>query len=346
MKLGVAIGYSGAQFSINTQQIQEIESLGYDSIWTSEAYGSDAVSPAAWILALTSKITVGTAIMQMPARTPTMAAMTAMTLQALSGGRFALGIGPSGPQVVEGWYGVASEKPLGRTREYIDIIRQIVAREAPMTHDGHYYQIPYTGPGSAGLGKPLKSILHGPHGLKIYTGAFTPAGVRTAAEVADGFFPLFMNPEKAELLLEPLEEGFAKAGNGKGLDNFETMPFVPVSMGDDLDECRLPIKQHLALYVGGMGARGKNFYNTYACNLGYEAEAKTVQDLFLDGKHKEAVAAVPDTLVDDLSLIGPRERILDRLEAWKEAGSKRHVTTLVANEASLEALRLLAEELL
>ncbi len=346
MKLGVAIGYSGAKFVIDTQRIQEIESLGYDSIWTSEAYGSDAVSPAAWILALTSKITVGTAIMQMPARTPTMAAMTAMTLQALSGGRFALGIGPSGPQVVEGWYGVASEKPLERTREYIAIIRQIVAREAPMTHDGHHYQIPYTGHGSAGLGKPLKSILHGPHGLKIYTGAFTPAGVRTAAEVADGFFPLFMNPERADLLLGPLEEGFAKAGNGKGLDTFETQPFVPVSMGDDLDECRLPIKQHLALYIGGMGARGKNFYNAYACRLGYEDEARTVQDLFLDGKHKDAVAAVPDQLVDDISLIGPRERILDRLEAWKDAGQKRHVTTLVANEAGPEALRLLAEEIL
>ncbi len=346
MKLGVAIGYSGAKFAIDTQWIQEIESLGYDSIWTSEAYGSDAVSPAAWILALTSKITVGTAIMQMPARTPTMAAMTAMTLLALSGGRFALGIGPSGPQVVEGWYGVASEKPLERTREYIAIIRQIVAREAPMTHDGHHYQIPYTGPGSAGLGKPLKSILHGPHGLKIYTGAFTPAGVRTAAEVADGFFPLFMNPERADLLLGPLEEGFAKAGNGKSLDTFETQPFVPVSMGDDLDECRLPIKQHLALYIGGMGARGKNFYNAYACRLGYEDEARTVQDLFLDGKHKDAVVAVPDQLVDDISLIGPRERILDRLEAWKDAGQKRHVTTLIANEAGPEALRLLAEEIL
>ena len=346
MKLGVAIGYSGAKFSIDTKQIQEIESLGYDSIWTSEAYGSDAVSPAAWILALTSRITVGTAIMQMPARTPTMAAMTAMTLQALSGGRFALGIGPSGPQVVEGWYGVASEKPLGRTREYIEIIRRIVAREAPLTHDGHHYQIPFTGVGSAGLGKSLKSILHGPHGLKIYTGAFTPAGVRTAAELADGFFPLFMNPERFDLLLGPLEEGFAKAGGGKSLENFETQPFVPVSMGDDLDECRLPIKQHLALYIGGMGARGRNFYNAYARRLGYEDAAETVQDLFLDGKHREAVAAVPDALVDDISLIGPRARILDRLEAWKEAGSKRHVTTLVANEAGPEALRLLAEELL
>jgi F420-dependent oxidoreductase-like protein len=346
MKLGVALGYSGAEFSIDAVRIREIESLGYHSIWTSEAYGSDAVSPAAWILALTSRITVGTAIMQMPARTPTMAAMTAMTLQALSGGRFELGIGPSGPQVVEGWYGVASEKPLGRTREYIDIIRQVVAREAPLKHDGHHYQIPYEGAGSAGLGKPLKSILHGPHGLKIHTGAFTPAGVRTAAEVADGFFPLFMNPERFDLLKTPLQEGFAKAGGGKSLENFETQPFVPVSLGDDLDSCRLPIKQHLALYVGGMGARGKNFYNDYVARLGYEDEARTIQDLFLDGKQREAVAAVPDALVDDISLIGPRDRILDRLDAWKDAGSKRHVTTLVANEAGPEALRLLAEALL
>lgn len=346
MKLGVALGYSGASFSIDTDAIREIEALGYDSIWTAEAYGSDAVSPAAWILALTSRITVGTAIIQMPARTPTVAAMTAITLQALSGGRFVLGIGPSGPQVVEGWYGVPYGRPLTRTREYIAIIRQVLAREAPLEHRGFHYQIPFAGEGATGLGKPLKSILHGDPGLKIFTGAFTPAGVRTAAAVADGFFPVFMNPERFDLFEDALNEGFAEAGGGKGLADFEIAPFVPVCMGDDLDACRLPVKQHLALYVGGMGARGKNFYNDYATRLGYGDAAKSVQDLFLGGKQREAVAAVPDGLVDDIALVGPRERIADRLAAWKDAAAKRHVTSLLASDASPEALRVLAEEVL
>ena len=209
MKLGVALGYSGASFSIDGDLIREIESLGYDSIWTSEAYGSDAVSPAAWILALTTRVTVGTAIIQMPSRTPTMAAMTANTLQALSGGRFVLGIGPSGPQVVEGWYGVPYGRPMTRVREYIDVVRQVLSRETPLMHDGFHYQIPYTGDGATGLGKPLKSILHASHDLKIFTGTFTPAGIRTAAEIADGFFPLFMNPERFDLFGPFIKEGFA-----------------------------------------------------------------------------------------------------------------------------------------
>lgn len=346
MKLGVALGYSGAEFSIDSTMIGEIESLGYDSIWTSEAYGSDAISPAAWILALTSRITVGTAIIQMPSRTPTLAAMTANTLQALSGGRFVLGIGPSGPQVVEGWYGQPYGRPLTRTREYIEIIRHILAREAPLEHDGFHYSIPYAGDGATGLGKPLKSILHSRHGLKIFTGTITPAGIRTAAEIADGFFPLFLNPERFDLLEPSIDEGFAKAAPGKSRSAFEILPFVPVSLGDDLAACRLPVKQILALYVGGMGARGKNFYNDYVQRLGYVDEAIAIQDLFLDGKQREAVAAVPDELVDKVALIGSRERIVDRLGAWKEAATNGHVTTLLAERASPEALRLLAEEVL
>ena len=343
MKLGIALGYSGAHFSIDMDLIHEAESLGYDSIWTAEAYGSDAVTPAAWILGQTSTVTVGTAIMQMATRTPTMAAMTAMTLQELSGGRFVLGLGPSGPQVIEGWHGVPYGKPLTRLREYVAIVRQILAREGPLEHSGEHYQIPNTGPGTTGLGKPLKSILHGDPTTKIFSGTFTPAGVRTAAEVCDGMFPVLMNPERFDLFETSLNEGFAKAGGGKSLESFAISPFVHVHMGDDLDACRLPIKQHLALYVGGMGARDKNFYNDYARNLGYEAEAIEIQDLFLDGKHKEAVAAVPDALVDDLSLVGPKERIAERLEVWKEASNKGHVDTLLASNASREAIQALAE---
>ena len=275
------------------RELREIESLGYDSIWTSEAYGSDALTPAAWVLALTSRITVGTAIIQMGARTPTAAAMAAMTLQALSGDRFVLGIGPSGPQVIEGWYGVPYGKPMTRTREYIEIIRKILDRKAPLEHQGEHYRIPVEGPGATGLGRPLKSILHATPGLKIFTGAFTPAGVRTAAELADGFFPVFMNPERFDLFAGPLEDGFAAAGGGKSLSDFEIAPFVPVCVGDDLEACRMEVKQDLAFYVGGMGARSKNFYNDYAGRLGYEAAAAEVQDLFLAGKRGEAAAAIP-----------------------------------------------------
>ncbi|PPR22625.1 MAG: putative coenzyme F420-dependent oxidoreductase, partial [Alphaproteobacteria bacterium MarineAlpha10_Bin1] len=227
MRLGLFTGYSGPKFSIDMDLVLEAERLGFDSVWTSEAYGSDAVTPAAWMLAQTSRINVGTGIIQMPARTPACAAMTAMTLQALSGGRFILGIGPSGPQVIEGWHGVAYGRPLTRTREYIDIIRQALAREAPVTHDGYHYQLPYRGADASGLGKPLKSILHGDPSLKIFTAAVAPAGIRTSAEIADGMFPIFMSPERFDVFEDDLNAGFAKAGGGKGLKDFEIAPIVP-----------------------------------------------------------------------------------------------------------------------
>ena len=346
MKIGVTIGYSGSSFSVPPEELKEIEGLGYDSVWTSEAYGSDALTPAAWALAHTERITVGTAIIQMGARTPTAAAMAAMTLQALSGDRFVLGIGPSGPQVIEGWYGVPYGKPLTRTREYIAIIRKILAREEALAHEGEHYAIPAAGPGTTGLGRPLKSILHAKPGLKIFTGAFTPAGVRTAAEIADGFFPVFMNPERFDLFEGALEDGFAAAGGGKSLAGFEISPFVPVHVGDDLDSCRMEVKQHLALYVGGMGAREKNFYNDYAVRLGYPDAAAEVQDLFLGGKRREAAAAIPDSFVDDIALVGPRERIRERLSVWQDAAAKGHISTLIANRSDAQALRVLAEEVL
>jgi len=346
MRLGLIAGYSPAQMSVPIDLIVQAEGLGFDSVWTAEAYGSDAVSPAAWILAKTEKIKVGTAIMQMPGRSPACTAMTAMTLYAMSGGRFVLGLGPSGPQVVEGWHGVAYGRPLTRTREYISIIRQILAREKPVTFDGYHYQLPYQGDDATGLGKPLKSILHGDPALQIYTASISPNGMRCAGEVSDGVFPVWMNPERFDLFEQPLKDGFAKAGGGKSLDDFDVAPFCTAIMGDDLDRCRMPVKSMLGLYIGGMGARGKNFYNDYATRMGYEEAAVKIQDLYLDGKRAEAIAAVPDQLVDDIALVGPRERIIDRLGAWKDAGSKGQVGSLLIGGGQPELLQLLAEEVL
>jgi F420-dependent oxidoreductase-like protein len=339
MRLGLTAGYSGAQMGVNIGLIQEAERLGFHSVWTAEAYGSDAVSPLAWIAAKTTKIRLGTAIMQMPARTPAMTAMTAMTLDALSGGRFILGLGPSGPQVVEGWHGVPYGKPLTRTREYVSIVRKILRREAPLEHKGEHYQIPYLGPDATGLGKPLKSILHGRADLEIYTASIGPAGIACSAEVADGLIPVWMNPERFDLFAPHLAKGFAKAGGGKSLSSFDVAPFVTCIVGDDVEKCRMPVKGMLALYIGGMGARGKNFYNDYAKRLGYEAEAVRIQDLYLAGKKAEAMAAVPDRLVDETALVGPKERILERLAAWKASP----VPTLLVGTGQPEALRILAE---
>ena len=339
MRLGLVTGYSGAQMGMPMDLILEAEKAGFDSVWTAEAYGSDAIAPLAWIGALTKKIRLGTGIMQMPARTPAMTAMTAMTLDALSGGRFILGIGPSGPQVVEGWHGVPYGKPLQRTREYIDIVRKILAREVPVELHGKEYDIPYTGPGSSGLGKPLKSILHGRKDMQIYTASISPKGVELAAEIADGVIPVWMSPEKWNIFGEPLKAGFAKSGGKKSLDNFEVAPFVTCVMGPDVEKCRMPVKAAMALYIGGMGARSKNFYNDYARRLGYPGEAAQIQDLFLGGKKNEAMAAIPDKLVDEVALVGPKERIVERLRAWKASP----VRSMLIGTNSIDAVRVLAE---
>jgi F420-dependent oxidoreductase-like protein len=346
MKLGMLIGYSGAQLNLPMDLVLEAEKLGFSSVWTAEAYGSDAVTTAAWILANTSKIKVGTAIMQMPARQPAMAAMTAMTLQQLSGNRFLMGIGPSGPQVAEGWYGMPYGKPITRTREYIAIIREIFERKGPVSFDGDQYQLPYNGPGATGLGKPLKSILHPDPDQKIYTAAITHAGIKLAAEVADGFFPVWMNPERYDLFQPSIEEGFAAAKAPKTLKEFDIAPFVSVALGDDLDQCRFPAKGMLALYIGGMGAREKNFYNDFAKRMGYEDAAAKIQELYLDGKKFEAMAAVPDELVDEVALIGPEGRIRERLQAWKQAGRDNHVGSMLIGSGQVEALRIIADEVL
>lgn len=339
MKLGLVTGYSGAQMGMPMDLIHAAEDAGFDSVWTAEAYGSDAIVPLAWIAALTKKIKLGTGIMQMPARTPAMTAMTAMTLDAISGGRFILGIGPSGPQVVEGWHGVPYGKPLQRTREYIEIVRKVLAREVPVEIKGKEYQIPYNGPGASGLGKPLKSILHGRKDMKIYTASISPKGIALAAEIADGVIPVWMSPERWDLYAGPIKEGFAKAGGKKSMDNFEVAPFVTCVMGPDLEKCRNAVRGNLALYIGGMGARSKNFYNDYARRLGYEDAAGKIQDLYLTGKKAEAMALVPDKLIDDVALVGPKERIADRLKAWKASPVK----SMLIGTGSIDTVRALAE---
>ena len=341
MRLGLNVGYSGSRISLPMELIHEADRLGFHSAWTAEAYGSDAVTPAAWIAAQTKQLRVGTGIMQMPARTPAMTAMTAMTLDQLSGGRFLLGLGPSGPQVVEGWHGVAYGKPLVRTREYVEIVRAIWAREKPLEHQGEHYQIPYRGPGASGLGKPLKSIIHGRR-IPIYIASIGPKSVEQAAEIADGWLPIFCSPQRLEVYRPALEAGFRKAGGGKSVKTFDVAPSVTVVLGGDDAACLNFIKPMLALYIGGMGARGKNFYNELACRYGYEAAAKKIQDLYLDGKKSEAIAAVPDELADEISLCGSKERIRDRVGAWKESG----ITTMILALQQVEAMRVVAEAVL
>jgi F420-dependent oxidoreductase-like protein len=336
MKLGIMAGYSGAQIQLPIDLIKAADSMGVHAIWTAEAYGSDAVTPLAWIGAQTSRIRLGTAIMQMPARSPAMTAMTAITLDQLSGGRFMLGLGLSGPQVVEGWHGQSYGKPLARTREYVSIVREIFKREGPLIHHGEYYQIPYSGEDATGLGKPLKSIIHGRPDIPIYLAAIGPRNVQLAAEIADGWLPIFFAPRHYEAVFgEAIRAGLKTAGKSEA--ELDIAPTVHVVVGSDLDGCRAFVKPMMALYVGGMGARGKNFYHDLVCRYGYEEAAGTIQNLYLDGRKGEAAAAVPDALVDEVALCGPKERIADLLAAWKDSP----VTTLnlgVYNIASLEAV--------
>lgn len=349
MKLGLISGYSGRKISIPIDAIKHAENLGYESIWTAEAYGSDAVTPAAWILAQTETIKVGTAIMQMPARTPAMAAMTAMSLAELSGGRFICGLGASGPQVVEGWHGVPYGRPVTRLKEYVQIMKQIFARKEKTTFDGKVYQLPYMGEGATGLGKPLKSILHCEEDIPIYAASITPAGVAAAAEVADGFFPVWMDPEQYHVFDEPIQKGFAAArenGVDKDLTQFDIAPFVTMIMGDDVEQCMIPLRGNMALYIGGMGARDKNFYNNYAKRLGFEEAAVKIQDLYLAGRRDEAMAAVPAELIDACHLVGPKDRIKDRLQRWTDAESKGHVSSMLIGCQQPEALALVAETML
>ncbi len=343
MKLGLLLRYNGDLGGPNTDLVLEAEKLGYEQVWQGESYGIDSVSPIAWTLARTTKIKCGTGIMQLPARTPACAAMTAMTMNAMSNGRFLMGLGPSGPQVAEGWHGVAYGKPQARMKEYIEIVRKIFARDNALEHQGEHYQIPYAGPGATGLGKPLKSIMKPDHGIKIYTAAIAPAGLRTAGEVADGVQPIFMSPEKADTITKPVLEGMALAGRGTSLATFDITPFVKVSMGPDLDKCRDALRPEIALYVGGMGARSKNFYNDYAKRMGFEEAAVKIQDHFLAGRRNEAMAAVPEKMIDEIALIGTPDRVKGRLKDWKAASKGNAIGTMLLSGANRDVLRLAAE---
>ena len=334
MDLALNLNYAGT--TVDIAKIQEAERLGYCSVWTAEAYGSDAVSPAAWIAARTEKIHIGTGIMQIPARTPAMTAMTAMTLDGLSGGRFRLGLGVSGPQVVEGWHGQAFGKPLVKTREYVAIVRSILKREKPVEFHGEYYEIPYKGADATGLGKPLRSILHGRADLPIYLAAVGPKNVALAAEIAEGWIPVFFSARRSSTFREWLEAGFKARGGAPA--RFDVMPMVSVVVGDDVDACRAAVKPRVALYVGGMGARGRNFYNDIARRYGYEDAAKRIQDLYLGGKKDEAAATVPDDLVDEVALCGPPARIREQLGEWKRSGA---TTIMVSGDTT--AIRTMAE---
>jgi len=338
MKLATGIGYSGASMRIDMDFVHEVERLGYDSIWTAEAYGSDAVTPLAYIAALTTKIKLGTSIMQIPGRTPAMCAMTMSTLDAISGGRALVGLGLSGPQVVEGWHGVPYGKPAARTREYVEILRKIWAREEPVSYDGQEYQLPYMGPGSTGLGKPLKSILHGRQ-LPVYLATMGPINIRNTAELADGWLPIWFSPKRIGLFRPALEEGFKRAGNGKSYKDFDIAAGCTVAIGDDVKALLAMQKPNLALYMGGMGAKDKNFHNEMAVKYGYGEAAAKIQELYLSGRKQEATEAVPDELVDEMSLGGPVTRIEERYRAWEDAG----VTTMMVQSRQPEALKLMAD---
>jgi F420-dependent oxidoreductase-like protein len=337
LKLGLNTGYwsAGPPPGI-TEAVAEAEKLGFDSMWTAEAYGSDGLTPLAWWGSHTQTLRLGTAIMQMSARQPTAAAMAAMTLDHLSGGRFILGLGVSGPQVVEGWYGMEFAKPLARTREYIDIVRQCFRRER-VTSDGPYYPLPL--PGGTGLGKPLKPTIHPlREDIPIFLGAEGPKNIALAGELCDGWLALFYSPRHEAFYRDALSEGFAREGARRSFEDFEVTATVPVVLGDDVERCADFLRPMYALYFGGMGARDKNFHRDVAVRMGYEAEALEITDLYLDGKKDEAAAAVPTKLVEELALIGPADKVKDDLEAWRES----IVTTmLVAGDAA--TLRTVSE---
>ncbi len=338
MRLGLMVGYSGSTVQLPMELIQEADRLGYYAVWTAEAYGSDAVTPLAWIGAQTQSIHLGTAIMQMPGRTPANTAMTAMTLDQLSGGRMLLGLGLSGPQVVEGWHGQPYGKPLGKTREYVEIVRKILARQEPLVHDGQHYQIPYRGDDATGLGKPLKSILHGRADLPIYLAAIGPKNVALAAEIADGWLPIFFSPGfYASTYQEVVDSGLARAG--KSLDTFDIAPTVSVVIDDDLETAWNSVRPMLALYIGGMGAKGRNFYYDLACRYGFEAAAAEIQAHYLAGDRGEAMMAVPSELVDEVALCGPVDRIRDRLQRWRDSP----ITTLNITAFDVQTVRVMAE---
>jgi len=332
LKLGLQLGYWQAQPPTGfVETAQEAEALGYDIVFTAEAWGSDAFTPLTWIAAHTERIRLGTAVVQLSARTPTATAMHTLTLDHLSKGRVTLGLGVSGPQVVEGWYGQPFSKPLSRTREYLDIVRQVLRREAPVSNDGPHYPLPYTGEGSWGMGKPLRPITHPLRAdVPIFLGAEGPKNVALAAEKCQGWLPLYYSPYRPEVYSDSLKNA---------ADDFEICAGVTVNITDDVKSGLMPMKAMIGFYIGGMGSQKRNFHKELMARMGYEEEASQIQDLFMDGKRDEAMQKVPDEFCDEIALVGPVERVKERLEAWRESA----VTTLLVMSHDPAQMRQTAE---
>jgi len=340
MKLGLSIGYSGAHLDLPVARVQLAEQLGYDSVWTAEAYGSDALTPLAYLAAVTRRIRLGTGIMQLAARTPAAAAMAVGTIDALAGGgRVIAGLGVSGPQIVEGWYGQPWGKPYWRLRDYVAIMRKVFGRKSPVQHEGREISLPYTGPGSAGLAKPLTSILHMRPDIPIWLGTGGESTVKLTAEIADGWLPLGFTPTRMKAFRPWLDEGLRRAGGGKTLRDLEIQPRAFVVLTDDVRAGLQTLKPRVALYVGGMGHRDKNFHTRAMTANGYGEAAERIQELYLAGRKAEAAAAVPDDFIDEGALVGPRDRIRERFRAWADSGA----TGLTVATQQDEAIELMAD---
>jgi F420-dependent oxidoreductase-like protein len=339
MKLGLSIGYSGAELRLPVDRVLLAERLGFDSVWTAEAYGSDAITPLAYLAAITQRIRLGTGIMQLAARPPAAAAMAAGTVDALSRGRVIAGLGVSGPQIVEGWYGQPWGRPYWRIRDYVTIMRKVFERKEPVSHAGREISLPYTGPGALGVGKPLVSILHMNPRLPIWLGTGTEANVKLTAEIADGWLPLGFVPRLMPMLRPWLEEGFRRAGEGKSFTDFEIQARAEVAITDDVRGALGRMKPRVALYVGGMGHRDKNFHKEMMIRRGFGEAAQRIQELYLAKRKDEAVAAVPDEFCDEMSLVGPPGRIRERYRAWADSG----ITGLTIVTEQPEAMELMAD---
>jgi F420-dependent oxidoreductase-like protein len=340
MKLGLSIGYSKAAMDLPVALVQRAEALGYDSVWSAEAYGSDAVTPLAFLAAVTKKIRLGTGIMQLAARTPANAAMCAGTIDALTGGgRFIAGLGVSGPQIVEGWYGQPWGRPYYRLKDYVAIMRKIFRREEPVTHDGREISLPYTGEGASGVGKPLKSILHMNPDIPIYLATGSESTVKLTAEIADGWLPMGFVPGCLAEYGPWLEEGFRRAGNGKSLKDFEIQATIHVELAQDVKAALARLKPEVALYVGGMGHKDKNFHKDQMIRRGFGEAADRIQELYLAHRKEEAIAAVPDDWVDMKSLVGPPDRIRQRFRPWEESGA----TSITIRSGQPEAIEIMAQ---
>lgn len=340
MRLGLTVGYSGARVAFPIELIKLADKLGYDSVWTSEAYGSDALTPLAWIAAQTSRIRLGTEIAQLAGRTPAMCAMQAMTVDGLAGGgRMILGLGVSGPQIVEGWHGQPWGKPYWRVRDYVQIVQKIFRREGPVTHEGREISLPYTGEGATGLGKPLQSIVHQSAKIPIYLGAGSESMLRLCGELCDGVLPLRFVPSEMARCRQAIEEGFARAGGGKSWDSFSFEALAGVTVTDDVKAALTAPKPGIALYIGGMGHPTVNFHKQAMERQGYVAAAARIEELFRAGRKQEAADAVPDEFVDEQALIGSPKRIRERYRAWADSGiDALHIATRQA-----AALELMAE---